>query len=97
MLHNYNTFQNLCTKFQTILFSENFDKKCAQNAGNCISEALDFKIFRETIPTDPPTYAMFLINASVSPHAGSAPGSDYEYRRRKLHRRTCEELEQFFG
>ena len=78
-------------------FPENFDKKCAQNAGNRISEALDFKIFRERMLPGPPTYAMFLIYASVSPHAGSAPGSDYEYRRRKLHRKTCEELERFFG
>ena len=37
--------------------SQNFNKKCAQNAGNRISEALDFKW----------SYA------SVNPHAGSAP------------------------
>ena len=34
--------------------SQNFNKKCAQNAGNRISEALDFKIFRGRIPPDPP-------------------------------------------
>ena len=35
-------------------WSQNFNKKCAQNAGNRISEALDFKIFRGRIPPDPP-------------------------------------------
>ena len=34
--------------------SQNFNKKCAQNAGNRISEALDFKIFRGRVPPDPP-------------------------------------------
>ena len=59
--------------FQKIQYSsQNFNKKCAQNAGNRISEALDFKIFRRRIPPDPPTYARFWIYASVSPHAGSA-------------------------
>ena len=31
--------------FFSKFWSQNFDKKCAQNAGNRISEALDFKIF----------------------------------------------------
>ena len=54
MLHDYIAFRNLITKFQTHFFLENsaffskfrsqkFNKKCAQNAGNRISEALDFK------------------------------------------------------
>ena len=61
MLHDYIAFQNLSTKFQTHFFlqnsaffskfrSQNFNKKCAQNAGNRISEALGFKIFRGRIP-----------------------------------------------
>ena len=89
MSHDYIVFRNLSTKFQTHFFlensaffskfqSQNFNKKCAQNAGNRISEALDFKIFRGKIPPDPPTYARFGSYASVSPHAGSAPG---EYSR----------------
>ena len=70
MLHDYIAFRNLSTKFQTHFFlensaffskfrSQNFNKKCAQNAGNRISEALDFKIFRGRIPPHPPTYARF--------------------------------------
>ena len=47
--------------------SQNFNKKCAQNAGNRISKALDFKIFRGRIPPDPPTYARFWRYASVPP------------------------------
>ena len=31
--------------FFSKFWSQNFNKKCAQNAGNHISEALDFKIF----------------------------------------------------
>ena len=65
MSHDYIAFRNLSTKFQTHFFlensaffskfrSQNFNKKCAQNAGNRISEALDFKIFRGRIPPDPP-------------------------------------------
>ena len=84
MLHDYIAFRNLSTKFQTHFFlensaffskfrSQNFNKKCAQNAGNRISEALDFKIFLGRIPPDPPTYVRFGSYASVSPHAGSAP------------------------
>ena len=84
MLHNYIAFRNLSTKFQTHFFlansaffskfrSQNLKKKCAQNAGNRISEALDFKIFRGRISPDPPTYARFWSYASVSPDAGSAP------------------------
>ena len=65
MLHNYIALRNLSTKFQTHFFlensaffskfrSQNFNKKCAQNAGNRISEALDFKIFGgRRIPPDP--------------------------------------------
>ena len=74
MLHSYIAFRNLSTKFQTQISkhfflensaffskfrSHNFNKKCAQNAGNRISEARDFKIFRGRIPPDPPTYARF--------------------------------------
>ena len=84
MLHDYIAFRNLSTKFQTHFFlensaffskfqSQNFNKKCAQNAGNRISEALDFKIFQGRIPPDAPNYARFWSYASVSPHAGSAP------------------------
>ena len=88
MSHDYIAFRNLSTKFQTHFFlensaffskfrSQNFNKECAQNAGNRISEALDFKIFRGRIPPDPPTYATFGSYASVSPHAGSAPDVDH--------------------
>ena len=63
--------------FSSKFRSQNFNKKYAQNAGNRISEALDFKIFQGRIPPDPPTYARFWSYESVSPHAGSAP--DYIY------------------
>ena len=88
MSHDYIAFRNLSTKLQTHFFiensaffskfrSQNFNKKCAQNAGNRISEALDFKIFRGDTP-NPPTYARFGWYASVSPHAGSAPGINFK-------------------
>jgi hypothetical protein len=49
----------------------NFKEKLPQNAGNRISEVLDFKISRGRIPPDPPTSARF--SASVNQNTGSAP------------------------
>ena len=64
---------------------------CSQNAGNRISEALDFKIFRGSMPPYPPrTLApsalgwrlrrhiniRFPVDASVTNSARSAPGHD---------------------
>jgi hypothetical protein len=46
----------------------NFKEKLLQNAGNRISEVLDFKISRGRIPTDPPTSARF--SASVNKTTG---------------------------
>ena len=51
----------------------NFKVQLPQNAGNRISEVLDFKISRGRIPPDPPTSARF--SASVNKTTGSAPGS----------------------
>ena len=50
----------------------NFKVQFPQNAGNRISEVLDFKISRGRIPPDPPTSARF--SASVNKTTGSAPG-----------------------
>jgi hypothetical protein len=49
----------------------NFKVQLPQNAGNHISEVLDFKISRGRIPPDPPTSARF--SASVNKTTGSAP------------------------
>ena len=49
----------------------NFKVQLPQNAGNRISEVLDFKISRGRIPPDPPTSATF--SASVNKTTGSAP------------------------
>ena len=35
----------------------NVAKCCSENAGNRISETLDFKIFRRSMPPDPPSKA----------------------------------------
>jgi hypothetical protein len=48
----------------------NFKEKLPQNAGNRISEVLDFKISRGRIPPDPPTSAR--VSASVNQNTGSA-------------------------
>jgi hypothetical protein len=53
----------------------NFKEKLPQNAGNPISEVLDFKISRGRIPPDPPTSARF--SASVNQNTGSAPDPKY--------------------
>ena len=50
----------------------NFKKIVAENAGNRISEVLDFKIFRGGISPDPPTYYSFNFEP-VTENAGSAP------------------------
>ena len=52
----------------------NFKVQLPQNAGNRISEVLDFKISRGRIPPDPPTSARF--SASVNKTTGSAPAED---------------------
>jgi hypothetical protein len=49
----------------------NLKEKLPQNAGNRISEVLDFKISRGRIPPDPPTSTRF--SASVNKTTGSAP------------------------
>jgi hypothetical protein len=51
----------------------NFKEKLPQNAGNRISEVLDFKISRGRIASDPPTSARFRFSASVNKTSGSAP------------------------
>ena len=63
------TFRFLCM---------NFKEKLPQNAGNRISEVLDFKISRGRIPSDPPTSARF--SASVNKTSGFAPGCGYTLR-----------------
>ena len=51
-------FQRILLKIWQFLLrfrSRNLYKMFAQNAGNRISEVLDFKIFRGGMPPDPPT------------------------------------------
>jgi hypothetical protein len=60
-------------KIQQITFRfwcMNFKEKLPQNAGNRISQVLDFKISRGGITPDPPTSARF--SASVNKASGSA-------------------------
>jgi hypothetical protein len=68
-------FLRFSPKIQQITFRfwcMNFKEKLPQNAGNRISEVLDFKISRGRIPPDPPTSARF--SASVNKTTGSTPG-----------------------
>ena len=56
-------FQRILLKIWQFLLrfrSRNLYKMFAQNAGNRISEVLDFKIFRGEIPPDSPTGAELL-------------------------------------
>ena len=56
-------FQRILLKIWQFLLrfrSRNLYKMFAQNAGNRISEVLDFKIFRGGMPPDPPTGAELL-------------------------------------
>ena len=56
-------FQRILLKIWQFLLrfrSRNLYKMFAQNAGNRISEVLDFKIFRDGMPPDPPTGADLL-------------------------------------
>jgi hypothetical protein len=67
-------FLRFFPKIQQITFRfwcMNLKEKHPQNAGNRISEVLDFKISRGRIPPDPPTNARF--SASVNKTTGSAP------------------------
>ena len=67
----------------------NFKEKLPQNAGNRISEVLDFKISRGSIPPDPPTCARFRFSASVNKTSGSAPAiQHYTTLYKTIHRYT---------